>query len=282
MYLPNQSDVIRITANYQNLKRVIEIFQVATPRVIEVLDTNGDGLVFSVFDQFSGFNQLTILLNPQRTVGLGNIQVYLDVAVGSDDSPTNHVEILAAFFACLYFHKLELCPNKFRVGAAHVDFFCDVICRDGFHPNDTKVAALTRMPMPTEIQQLFSLLGRLNYCRKFLPNMARRILPILVPLKKNARFDFNPAIEEVVRALHAELAAPSILVFSDSETLIAKSRTFCLHWDASTDGREATLEQEQPDGPIRPIVYISRGTLDNEQDWTPVELKARCVAWSIQ
>ena len=60
------------------------------------------------------------------------------------------------------------------------------------------------------------------------------------------------------------------------------SRLFHLHCDASTAGLGATLEQEQPDGSIRPIVYISRATLDNKQNWTPVELGAGCVVWSIR
>ena len=33
---------------------------------------------------------------------------------------------------------------------------------------------------------------------------------------------------------------------------------------------------------MRPIVYISRATLDNEQNWTPMELEAGCVVWSIR
>ena len=49
------------------------------------------------------------------------------------------------------------------------------------------------------------------------------------------------------------------------------------HCDASTDGLGATLEQEQPDDSIHPIVYISRATLANERNWTPMELEAGCV-----
>ena len=47
-------------------------------------------------------------------------------------------------------------------------------------------------------------------------------------------------------------------------------------------GFGATLEQEQCDGSIRPIVYISRATLANEQNWTPPELEAGCIVWGIR
>ena len=55
-----ESGGIRITVNYQKLNKITEMPQIAIPRVDEVLDTLGGGSVFSVFDLFSGFTQLTI------------------------------------------------------------------------------------------------------------------------------------------------------------------------------------------------------------------------------
>ena len=314
--VPKKSGGIRITVNYQKLNKVTEIPQIAIPRVEQVLDTLGDGSVFSVSDLFSGFTQLTIhpdtipltafctpnglyewLRMPQGaagapawfvsvmrlvTAGLDNIRMYLDDAIGSDDCPLHHVATLATFFARLRLHQLKLSPDKSRIGAARVDFLGHVISADGVRPNDDRVAALTRMPMPTDIKQLRSLLGGLSYYRKFLPNMAHHIRPVTALLKKGAAFEFTSAMETTVRTLLAELAAPPILVFPDWDAVIDTSRPFRLHCDASTAGLGATLEQEQPDGSIRPIVYISRATLDNEQNWTPMELEAGCVVWSIR
>ena len=309
--VPKQSGGLRITVNYQKLNKVTEIPQTAIPHVDEVLDTLGGGSVFSVFDRFSGFTQLTIhpdaipltafstpnglyewLRMPQGaagapawfvsvmrlvTAGLDNIRMYLDDAIDSDDSPIHHVATLATFFARLHLHSLKLSPDKSRIGAARVDFLGHVISADGVRPNNDRVAALTRMPMPTDIKQRRSLLGGLSYYRKFLPNMAHHIRPITALLEKGAAFNFTSAMEDTVRALLAQLAAPPILVFPDWDAVIDTSRPFRLHCDASTAGLGATLEQEQPDGSIRPIVYISRVTLDNEQKWTPMELEAGCV-----
>ena len=58
--VPKKSGGIRITVNYQKLNKVTEIPQIAIPPVDEVLDTLGGGSVFSVFDLFFGFTQLTI------------------------------------------------------------------------------------------------------------------------------------------------------------------------------------------------------------------------------
>ena len=208
--------------------------------------------------------------------------MYLDDAIGSDDSSITHVETLANFFARLRLQNLKLSPNETRIGAARVDFLGHLISQDGVRPNDDKIAALTCMPMPRDIKQLRSFLGGLSYCRKFLPNMAKRVRPITALLKKGATFRFTPSMEEAVCALLAELATPPILVFPDWDAVIDKSRPFRLHCDASTDGRGATLEQEQSDSSIHPIVYINRATLATERNWTPMKLKAGCVVWSIR
>ena len=167
------------------------------PRVNEVLVTLGGDSVFSVFDLFSGFTQLTIhpdtipltafctpnglyewprmppgaagapawFVSVMRlvTAGLDNILMYLDDSIGPDDCPLHHVATLATFFARLRLHKLKLSPDKSRIGAARVDFLGHVILADGVRPSDARVAALARIPMPTDINQLRSLLGGLSY-----------------------------------------------------------------------------------------------------------------------
>ena len=122
------------------------------------------------------------------TAGLDNILMYLDDAIGPDDCPLHYVATLATFFARLHLHKLKLSPDKSRISATRVDFLGHVILADGVRPNDARVAALARMPMPTGIKQLRSLLGGLSYYRKFLPNMAYHIRPVAALLEKSAAF----------------------------------------------------------------------------------------------
>ena len=143
--VPKKPGGIRITVNYQNLNKVTEIPQIVIPRVAEVLDTLGGGSVFSVFNLFSGFTQLTIhpdtipltafctpnglyewLRMPQGaagasawfvsvmrlvTAGLDNIRMYLDDAIGSDECPIHHVATLATFFARLRVHQRKALPG---------------------------------------------------------------------------------------------------------------------------------------------------------------------------
>jgi len=55
-----------------------------------------------------------------------------------------------------------------------------------------------------------------------------------------------------------------------------------VYCDACIDGFGAALEQEQEDGSIKPIAYISRATLDSERHWTPLDLEAGSIVWALK
>ena len=117
-------------------------------------------------------------------------------------------------------------------------------------------------------------MGGINYYHKILPDLSKRLRPINSLLWEGVKFAFTPAMVKLVRKILAELATPPILVFPN--------------WDAVADGSRplhvfgATLEQEQEDGSIKPIAYISRATLDSERHWAPLDLEAGSIVWALK
>ena len=101
-------------------------------------------------------------------------------------------------------------------------------------------------------------------------------------LRKGVKYKFTPAMEVIVREILVELAAPPILVFPDWDAAADGSLPFHVYCDACIEGFGAALEQEQPGGSVRPIAYISRATLDSERHWTPLDLEAGSIVWSIK
>ncbi|CAB1107749.1 unnamed protein product [Ectocarpus sp. CCAP 1310/34] len=104
------------------------------------------------------------------------------------------------------------------------------------------------MPPPTNVKQLRSLLGGLSDYRKFLKNLANKVRPLNSLLKQGVPFN----------------------------------RPLRLCSDVCIDGFGASLEQEQLDGSVRPIVYISRATLPAERNWTVLDLEAGGIVWAIK
>eukprot|EP00752_Nemacystus_decipiens_P002032 g1947.t1 len=314
--VPKKSGGLRIAINYQRLNKVSVLSQLPVPRVDEILTKLNKGNIFSLFDFTGSFHQIpvhpdTIPLTAFATQsrlfewlrmpmgasqsaghfvkvinevikGLEGVEAYLDDVVVFDETPAQHVQSMRRFLHRLRTHNLKLSPPKATVGTTHAAFLGHTITPDGVSPNPDKVAALAKMPMPTDLKQLRSLLGGLSYYRSFIKDMAKRTKALNDLLKKGTTFAFTDSMEATVRELLAELSRPPVLVFPDWEAIEDQSRPFRLHTDASVDGLGATLEQEQPDGTIRPIVFISRATLDAERNWTALDLEAGAVVWAIK
>ncbi|CAB1108007.1 unnamed protein product [Ectocarpus sp. CCAP 1310/34] len=173
--------------------------------------------------------------------------------MSSDEDPLGHVLNLIEFFKRLGQYNLKLSPGKARVGATHANFLRHTISPAGAIPDGVKSRALTHMPSPTNVRQLRSRLGGLSYYRKFLKNLATKVRPLNSLLKQGV---------------------PS--------TIEDNSRPLRLCSDACIDGFGASLEQEQLDGSVRPIVYISRTTLPAERNWTVLDLEAGGIVWAIK
>ena len=307
---------IRLTVNYQRLNAVTKIARLPLPRIDEIIDSLGGGKVFSNFDMQSGYHQLVMdpnsieltafctpsglyewLVTPQGaagapgafqrvmfrvTDGLPKCHMYLDDAVCHDCTPAEHVEQLASFFGRFEQHNLKLAPSKSRIGATKIEFLGHCISPEGRSPNPNKVAALAKMPMPRDVSQLRSLLGGLSYYRQYLPNLAQTLKPLTTLLKKGVKFVFTSEMETTVRGLLDALSRPPILVFPDWSAAEEGSRPFRLHTDSSRIGFGCTLEQEQADATVRPIVYLSRTTFPNEQNWSVMEQEAGAVVWGVR
>ena len=139
----------------------------------------------------------------------------------------------------------------------------------GVRSNSDKISTLIKLYMPRDLKQVRALLGRVGYYRKFLRDLSKRIRPITSLLRTGVKFEFTPAMEVIVPEILSGLAVPPILIVPDWDAVADGYRRFHAYCDACIDGFGAALEEEEPDGSVRPISYISRVTLDSERRWTP-------------
>ena len=314
--IPRKDGGIRITIDYKKLNAVSSLGQLLIPRVDEILDALGKGRIFSPFDLVSSFHQITIdkdtipltasctcdrllerLVMPQGSnaapgwfvkvvneviKGLERIAAYLDDIIVYDSDPAAHTANIRALFGRLRKHNLKLSPSIAKIDATKTDILEHTIPPDGVSPNADKVAALTKMPMPSNVKQTRPLLGGFGYYPEFLPELAKRLRPTSALLKQRTKITFTPAMEATVRQILHDLATHPVLVSPNWDAVADNSRPFRLYCDASRNGFGATLEQERPDGSVRSILFIRHATLDSERSRTTLDLEAGSIAWAIK
>ena len=65
--------------------------------------------------------------------------------------------------------NLTLNPKKLRFKSDNVPFFGNIVTSKGIKPDPKKVEAIKSWPTPTNVKELQSFLGAINYLSKFIP-----------------------------------------------------------------------------------------------------------------
>lgn len=91
------------------------------------------------------------------------------------------------------------------------------ISKEGLQPTEEKVRAIKNAPQPSNVTQLKSFLGLVNYYAKFLPNLSSTLAPLYELLQKKAAWTWGPSQEEAFAAAKAQLTSPSLLVHYDGD-----------------------------------------------------------------
>lgn len=108
--------------------------------------------------------------------GIPGVVCYInDILVSSTDEET-HFCSLAEVFTRLECHDFRLKLEKCEFLLSCIEFLGHMIIKDGIQPIPSKVEAITNAPAPTNIQQLRSFLGLINYYGKFITQLSA-ILP---------------------------------------------------------------------------------------------------------
>ena len=210
------------------------------------------------------------------------MKLFIDDIICFSKDGEQHVCDLRRFPKWLTRFGLKLARNKALLGAAEIIFLEPKISSEGVGPDPYQVKAMEEMPMLQNVSQLRSLLGALSYYRRQLLKMAARTRPLNSLLRKGVQFEFTPHQERIVREILDDLSSPNVFAFPDFEAAISGSRKFRLVTDANTDRLGVVREQQQPDGSIRPLRYLSRTTLDNERKWDISELECTAIVWAIK
>ena len=94
------------------------------------------------------------------------------------------------------YHTLEspglaLKKSKCIFTATSVEYLGHVIDKIGLHPSPSKVQAIKQAPQSTNVTELKSFLGLVNYYNEFLPNLSTSLASLHSLLHKNSHWNWS-------------------------------------------------------------------------------------------
>ena len=110
--------------------------------------------------------------------GIPRVSIYLDDILVTGTSEADHLDALDQVLTRLEDAGLRLKQSKCAFLLPSVDYLGHKISEKGLQPTEEKVRAIKEAPPPTNVSQLRSFLGSINYYTKFLPNLANTLAPL--------------------------------------------------------------------------------------------------------
>jgi hypothetical protein len=118
------------------------------------------------------------------------VEIYIDDVVVKSKSYKKHLIDLRKTMECSRKHGLKMNPNKCAFGVSAGQFLGFLIHERGIEVGQKSISAIDNIKAPSNKKELRSLIGKINFIRRFISNMSERIQPFtpLLKLKANQKF----------------------------------------------------------------------------------------------
>ena len=270
------------------------------PRIDDAMDSLSGSSIFSVVDMTSGYHQVDLEEESSEMCAFstrkGHFQ-YTKLPMGLRGSGMTfqkmvtllmagmlHTEVLAYLDDCILYGTsisqhlrtleevlsrfgnagLKLKPRKCKLFQEELVYLGFLVNKKGIGPNPERTKIIRELPEPTSVRDVQVFLGKVNYYRKFIPNLAQIAHPLYELTENKGRTRF--LWEEVHRTAFNKLK--SILCSCQVMSHPRFDREFILDVDASDFALGIELSQKDDYGRERPVFYGSRHLEKSERNYS--------------
>ena len=199
---------------------------------------------------------------------------YFDDVIVPSSSLQQHCDRLVSVLSRFRSHNLRVKATKCTFGAASVLFLGHVVSPQGIHTDPKKIEAVSKLPVPQNVEQVRSFLGLSGYYRRFIPKFATLAAPLVALTKKATKFLWTQKQQDAFLSLKEHLCDAPILAYPQLD------QPFILQTDASDIGLGAVLTQFDKSGTEHVLSYASRSLSDREKGYSATEKEALAIVFA--
>jgi len=118
------------------------------------------------------------------------VEIYIDDVVVKCEDFTKHLADLRKVLECTRKHRLKMNPNKCAFGVSVGQFLGFIVHQRGIEISRISIDAINKVVAPTNKTELQSLIGKINFIRRFITNLSGKIRAFSPLLKLKADQEF--------------------------------------------------------------------------------------------
>ena len=203
------------------------------------------------------------------------VMCYIDDLIVATHDLGSHLMWLDLLFRRLEAAGLALKLSKCELVRRSVTYLGHVVSAAGIQKDSRIVEKIRSFPSPRNVVEVRAFLGMVSFYRDFIPGFTELAIPLtdVVSTKKEWRWEQEQ--QRAFEALREAMAGPQLLAFPDWD------KKFLLATDASDRAIGGVLSQEDEDGVVRPIMFLSRKLSPAESRYGTTEKEALAVVTCV-
>ena len=278
---------LRLCVDYRGLNALTTKNRYPLPLIRETLNLLASSTIFTKVDVIAAFNRIRMaegeewktamrtryglfesLVMPFGLTGSPStwqrfindtLREYLDIFCTAyvDDilifskNKKEHREHVRKVFAKLKESGIQLDIAKCEFHVTTVKFLGLIITNGGIHMDPAKVAAVLEWEVPKSVKDIQSFLGFANFYRRFIRAFSKIVSPLTKLTRKNVKFLWDKIAQDAFEELKRAFTTAPVLVMFDPE------KPCVVETDSSDEVTGAVLSQNDNDGVLKPVAYLS-------------------------
>ncbi|KII61548.1 Retrovirus-related Pol polyprotein from transposon 17.6 [Thelohanellus kitauei] len=209
------------------------------------------------------------------TCDLKGVVVYFDDILVSGVDRTDHLSNLKSLLNRFNEKGIRLNRDKCVFAEPEITYLGHIISQNGITMGP-KADDVLKMPRPTNINELKSFLGAIQFYNKFIENFSTIAGPLYNLTKNDAIFHWSNTQQHAFDHLKQILASDQILVHFDQNLPVGIS---C---DASNIGIGCVLFHRFKDSSERPICYASKVLSETQKRYSQIHKEALAIIFALK
>jgi len=184
-----------------------------------------------------------------------NVEVFMDdIAIFSTGSFTSHLETLRSVLSILATEHFRINRSKCTFAATQVEYLGHTTTPSGIKPQIRKTSTVLNLQEPTNVKELRSFIGLVNYYHDFIPQRSHVLAPLTSLTSPKLPFLWSKTCRVAFEKLKLALATSTLLAYPDPRL------PFIIEPDAS-DYQLGSIISQHPS--LSSINRIIKNFLDN-------------------
>ena len=252
---------------------------------VEVANESRHLLTINTHRGLFHYNRLTFGAKPapaefQRVMdnmisGLQGVISYLDDLLVFGRSKAEHDSNLSLVLDKIREYGFTLKFEKCKFMVEELRFLGRIINKDGQQPDPKKTDVIAKMPPPSNLSELRSYLGAINYYQKFVPQMHSLRAPLNDLLKQNAKWNWTKQCQNSFDNFKEILCSNLLLTHYDPNQEIVVAA------DASNSGIGAVISHRFSNGTCKAVQHASRSLTPAESNYSQIEKEGLALVYAI-